>query len=218
MNGWRDRVAEWWWDRLDRVHDWRLDRTDRVAEWWWDRVDGLDERRHRLKDELASWPLGYRLFAGAALLVVVGFLVFGQVGLERGGSPNVVAEGTSRTTAPAVPVIVPDSTPAPVPAPAATSSTTVAPTTTLEAATTTTPTTAMPVAPATTPPPTTAPPTTAPPTTTRAPVQTTTPPSTGGQLAPFCGFVPGATVEVEVNGEPVGRGTADSNGCVVVNR
>ena len=119
--------------------------------------------------------------------------------------------------------------------PAGAPATTSAPATT---ATTSLPARTPPV-PATTVTPTTGPPTTARPTTvptTTAPaaaggLRTTPSPSpsdsdpapaaddqSGRQDGPVCGYAPGETVDVVINGRPEGTATADGQGCVSVTR
>lgn len=88
-------------------------------------------------------------------------------------------------------------------------------------------------APATTEPPTTEPPTTQPPTTEPpAPEPPTTEPppepasgsaeadssNTAPRFGPVCGYRPGQTVRIRINGEPAPPVTADADGCVSVNR
>lgn len=171
----------------------------------------MDSWRDRLTQRVVSWPLADRVLIAAAVVVLVGLVGYGLVVRGDGGPPRVAANATS-TAGPFGGVTTSD---LPTVAPQAeTTSTTVAPTTTPEPTTTTAPPAAAPTTEA---PPTTAPPTTAPPTTARRPV-VTSPPPTVRRSGTFCGFVPGSSVDIDLNGRVIGRQTADANGCVTVNQ
>ncbi|MDQ6726922.1 MAG: hypothetical protein M3066_12255 [Actinomycetota bacterium] len=43
-------------------------------------------------------------------------------------------------------------------------------------------------------------------------------PPTTGRPGPFCGFVPGSIIDIDLNGQPSGRQLADAKGCVTVTR
>lgn len=173
----------------------------------------MDRWRDRIRDRLAWWSLRDRLLTLAAL-AMVGFIVYSLVARDDGRASRTAADVTSTTHAPARDV-----------------ATTLVPTATSDPATTTLSSAAPPVTPPpvtqppvtdpplTAPPATGQPPTTAtstPPTTVRLPA-TTAPPTTA-RVGPFCGFAPGAIVDIDLNGQPSGRQTADANGCVTVNR
>ena len=109
-----------------------------------------------------------------------------------------------------------------------TPATAVVPTTTAPPATTTPtttpepPTTAAPEPPTTAAPPPTepppaAPPPTAPPATSPRSARTAPPATTAApRYGPVCGYRPGQTVRLTINGRPAGSATADANGCVTV--
>ena len=159
------------------------------------------------------------LRSSAALRAAVVTLVLGSAVLiatvSDGDSPrsDMVRSGPPATVTPAEPG--PPATTAQMPlleeatdsaAPASTSTTSVTPTTAPEETVTT-----APQAPA---------PTTQ--TRTSRPVATTArarqapPPTTARPTGPVCGFSPGSTVEVNLNGKPLGNYKADEEGCVQV--
>jgi cytoskeletal protein RodZ len=157
--------------------------------------------RERLRDRMAGWPLRDRLLTLVAL-AMVGLIVFSLVARDDGRPSRTVADVTRTTGAPRAEV------------------TTTAPSTepsTLQADPAPTAATEPPVTAASPPATTTPPTTTAPPTTVRRAVSTTAP-TTTSPVGPFCGFVPGAIVDIDLNGRPSGRQTADGKGCVTVDR
>lgn len=163
-------------------------------------------------------------FRAAVVTLVLGSAVLIAT-LSDGDGPrsDLVRSGAPATMRPAQPDTPVTTAPMPVlqeptesTAPAAeVTSTTAAPTT--AAPTTAAPTTAAPVATIRTPaaPRTTQARTSRPPPT-AAPTRQAPPATTAPAFDPACGFAPGSSVDVNLNGKPLGVYTADVKGCVHV--
>jgi len=182
---------------------------DRVRDLLDDLLDRFDDRRYAVADRWALWPIAYRVLAGMVVLAVAGVVAYALVGRGDGRPPKAAA-GATTTSGPARPVTASGATTSSSPP------TTESITTTVPTRETTVPTTT--VAPPTTvePSPTTlapAPLTTAPP-----PPPRRTPATVGPRLETFCGFVPGSSIEIDINRQDVGTQTADAGGCVTVIR
>lgn len=162
-------------------------------------------RESRL-DRLIGWvqwaaaPLGFFVF----LVALTAFgLLKDEPTSDVGNTPlaNVSTPTSAAAQAVAVATTVPE-----VP------STTAAPTT--EPPTTEPPTTEPPAAQ----PPATEPPATEPPPEPASGSAEATSPNRAPRFGPVCGYRPGQTVRIRINGEPAPPVTADANGCVSVNR
>jgi len=183
---------------------------DRLRDLLDDLLDRFDDRRYAVADRWALWPIAYRVLAGMVVLAIVGVVAYALVGRGDGRPPKAAA-GATTTSGPARPVAASGTTTSSSP------TTTESSTTTVPARETTVPTTT--VAPPTTvePPPTT--PAPAVPVTTAPPPPPRRPPATvGPRLGTFCGFVPGSSIEIDINRQDVGTQTADAGGCVTVIR
>lgn len=172
------------------------DRLNRVRAW-------LD--RHIRGDRSNPWarhpPWGERLALGAAVVVVSVVVLYALAPPDRDTGPFEAVDATSSTAAPTT-----STTAAPL------TTTSMSPTTVVVPTTVTVTTVAAPTTTRTTRPPVVT--TTVVPRTTVRPAATPT--SAATRFTPLCGYVPGARIDIELNGQPVGTETADENGCVPV--
>lgn len=152
--------------------------------------------RDRFLDWLRYAPRIDLIVAFAGVVVLLSLISLGLFFRQ-----DARGEGRAPTTSP-----VPTTTGDPAPTVSGATSTTADTTTTAPVATTTT---------AATPPETTPPTTSAPAAPAEVPRQTTAP-TRVRTSAPVCGFAPGSAVDIDLNGRPLGRYTADGDGCVAV--
>jgi len=167
--------------------------------------------REPILSRLSRWPVRDRVLILAAL-VMVGFIVYSLVALDTGRVAQTVADVTSTTVPSAAQV-----TATTLPSAAEVGASTAPPVT--QPPVTQPPVTQAPVtqAPVTAPSAIEATATSAPSTLAPKAAVTTAPPTTS-RVGPFCGYAPGAIIEIDLNGQPSGRQTADEKGCVIVNR
>ncbi|HEX2275439.1 MAG TPA: hypothetical protein VHG90_16375 [Acidimicrobiales bacterium] len=144
----------------------------------------------------AAAPLGFFLF-------LAGLTAFGLLKDETttDTGDQMAANPQPAVSAPPTTVAAPTTVPATAP-----------PTTVAAPVTAPPPTEPPPTEPAPTEPPQTAPPQTAPP----APSSARSAPAASPRYGPACGYRPGQTVRITINGRPAGTATADANGCVTV--
>lgn len=162
--------------------------------------------REPIPSRLSRWPVRDRVLIVAAL-VMVGFIVYSLVALDPGRVAQTVADVTS-TTVPSAAQVTATTLPSAAEVGASTPPVTQPPVTQP-------PVTQSPVA---TPPVIEAPTATSAPSTLAPKAAVTTAPPTTSRVGPFCGYAPGAIIEIDLNGQPSGRQTADEKGCVTVNR
>ena len=160
---------------------------------WPDRPDGP---LRQFRDWLVASPTWFQVLGGVAILAIVSGVVHGLVVGDDTGRPDV-AVNTGSTAEP----------PRSLPTTTLVSTTTVPPTT-VTSTTVVAPTTTSPIRTTTAPRPAT--------TTTRRPAATT-PPTTRARFGTFCGYVPGATIEIDINGQSSGSQVANADGCITVN-
>ena len=165
-------------------------------------------------DRLVSWvqwaaaPLGFFVFLVA--LTLFGLLK-DEPTTETGNAPAANASA-ARVAAPSAATTVsgaPSTTAAPTTDPPATEPPPTQPQATQPPATEPPATQSPATQPAATEPPAPSEP---------APVSQSAGRSTSPRFGPVCGYRPGQTVRIRINGQPAGTVTADAEGCVTVNR